>query len=537
MPTRRRQSLPPFFNLSLLDVVCNALGAIIFLMFLNYWQANHVSHRLQASLLDLATKEAALTQRENALQETRQQLSQLLDKLESAQKQLATTEQHLKQTELALSETEKARLEALQTAEELRLQLRSERQVRQHYQQVAQAWEKQARDLETLLRDAVAQLRQRVHEREHLAAQLHQTHLQIAQLSASLKMAEMDRQTLHQRLRSLQAQAAEFFHALQVRQTQIEDLQTRLSALERERLSALSTAGELQKQLTAVTTREKTLAEKLSQLLGTVEALSRQHEQLAQERDDLLKRLALQRTENQRLSEQLVLAQRQLGEAQQQGEKLRALLQQAQARFAGVDLSGRRAVFLVDTSGSMGKRDPYTDDPNKWPKVCETVRHVLLSMPHLEQLQLITFASSVSYPLGRPGQWWSFDRDYSPMQVLRALQALRPEGGTNLHLGFQEAFRFRDLGMDTIILFSDGLPTESPDLTPEEQRLENKEREQRLAPRLLKRIAEWNAPRGNPPRRVRIHAIGFYYDSPNLGNFLWALARQNDGSFVGMSEP
>ncbi len=37
--------------------------------------------------------------------------------------------------------------------------------------------------------------------------------------------------------------------------------------------------------------------------------------------------------------------------------------------------------------------------------------------------------------------------------------------------------------------------------------------------------------------RVRINAIGFYFDSPEVGAFLWALAREHDGSFVGMSKP
>ena len=46
----------------------------------------------------------------------------------------------------------------------------------------------------------------------------------------------------------------------------------------------------------------------------------------------------------------------------------------------------------------------------------------------------------------------------------------------------------------------------------------------------------WNAAQPGRPR-VRVHAIGFFYESPEVGAFLWALARDNDGSFVGMSKP
>jgi hypothetical protein len=38
-------------------------------------------------------------------------------------------------------------------------------------------------------------------------------------------------------------------------------------------------------------------------------------------------------------------------------------------------------------------------------------------------------------------------------------------------------------------------------------------------------------------QRVRINCLGFFYESPEVGAFLWALARENEGSFVGMSKP
>ena len=38
----------------------------------------------------------------------------------------------------------------------------------------------------------------------------------------------------------------------------------------------------------------------------------------------------------------------------------------------------------------------------------------------------------------------------------------------------------------------------------------------------------------SPARFVRINAIGFFFESPDVGAFLWALAREHQGSFVGM---
>jgi hypothetical protein len=46
----------------------------------------------------------------------------------------------------------------------------------------------------------------------------------------------------------------------------------------------------------------------------------------------------------------------------------------------------------------------------------------------------------------------------------------------------------------------------------------------------------WNRPIVGQAR-VRINTVGFFFESPDVGAFLWALARENDGSFVGMSKP
>ena len=34
-----------------------------------------------------------------------------------------------------------------------------------------------------------------------------------------------------------------------------------------------------------------------------------------------------------------------------------------------------------------------------------------------------------------------------------------------------------------------------------------------------------------------LRAIGYFFESPEVGAFLWAPARENGGSFVGMSRP
>ncbi len=92
--------------------------------------------------------------------------------------------------------------------------------------------------------------------------------------------------------------------------------------------------------------------------------------------------------------------------------------------------------------------------------------------------------------------------------------------------------------MDTIYLFSDGLPNIGAGLTPEQAKVLKETEQSAVLSQHLRRTLKtsWNRPQpGTTP--VRINAIGFFYESPDVGAFLWALARENDGGFVGMSRP
>jgi hypothetical protein len=210
---------------------------------------------------------------------------------------------------------------------------------------------------------------------------------------------------------------------------------------------------------------------------------------------------------------------------------------ESERRFAGLALTGRRVVFLVDISGSMRKRDPSTDDPKKWPLVCEALGRLMRSLPELKQYQVIVFSDEVSYPLGRKGYWLDYDPKTSARTTVERLKRVAPRGDTNMSAAFAEAFRYRPLEMDTIYLLSDGLPNLGDGLPSRSAALKDTEKSLHLS-RYVRQTLQtwWNRELSGRPR-VRINAIGFYFDSPEVGAFLWALARENDGGFVGMSQP
>jgi hypothetical protein len=210
----------------------------------------------------------------------------------------------------------------------------------------------------------------------------------------------------------------------------------------------------------------------------------------------------------------------------------------AENRFAGIAMTGRRVVFLVDMSGSMDYVDEKTVAPDKWKGVRESLVKIMKSLPELEKFQVVLFSDKASFLLGNDDRWLSYDPKTSSEQAAKALAAIKPTGNTNMYAAFDAAFRYRGEGLDTVYLLSDGLPNIGAGLTAEQARTFNEfQRTEALSVHVRKMLkTTWNRPDVNRTK-VRINAVGFFYESPDVGAFLWALARENDGSFVGMSKP
>ena len=210
----------------------------------------------------------------------------------------------------------------------------------------------------------------------------------------------------------------------------------------------------------------------------------------------------------------------------------------AENRFEGIELTGRRVLFLVDMSGSMELVDEKTPDPKKWTGVRDALVKIMRSLPDLQRFQVLLFSDRLQYLLGSDDAWIDYDPKKSADAAYQAINAIKPKGSTNMHAAMEAAFHFRSLGLDTIYLLSDGLPNDGPGLTPEQtSSLKETEREEVLARYLRSEMRRnWNREKSGQPK-VKINTVGFFYESPDVGAFLWALARENDGGFVGMSKP
>ena len=454
---RTRHRPPSIFSMSMLDVLCCSLGAVILLLLLNFGLT-----RQRASALTAA--QAQLKQADNTLTTRRAELDQALAKL---------------------AETEQA-LAALQTSSQ------------------------EASDTSTKRQEAMA----------------------VAQAALLGRIQSIERDLARTR-RLLEQAQADRAAAEKLLATGRDEAQATADALKRELAAANALLGTSEKDKAVMANQVPTLRRDLEAAQNRAAALEADLLRLKKQAEDAGLKLAAVEKDKHATEADAATLRKLLDDQQATSGRLRLELQQAAQRFAGVDLSGQRVVLLVDCSGSMAAVDAQTQAPNKWPTVCDAVAQVLKSLPRVEKFQVVLFSDDVTYALGQPGQWLDYDRAASAEAVRQALLKVPPKGNTNLYAAFDAAFRLKPQGLDTIFVFSDGLPNIGPGL-PANPPKDEAAQAALLGTHLLETIrTRWNA--ADP--KVRIHGIGFFYESPNLGAFLWSLSRANGGNFVGMSRP
>jgi predicted nucleic acid-binding Zn-ribbon protein len=467
---RTRHKVPSIFNISMVDVLCCALGCVILLWLLNLREAKQRSVEAGDSnkLLADSREELGLLQEEEKKERDRltkqaQRITGLEAELQTAMGRTTDLEQQLRLKE---SDLKAGTRRLVDLTEKLR---RTEEEVKTLGALA---------DLVPDMRSLMKELRDQVTAEEASNKKL-QTDL--ARNKQELVAAGRDMQNLQAAKRKLES-----------------DLDTRVKEL--------ADAKSYQDKLTKSEERFRLADEDLARRTKELASAERTIDRLQGERKSLT-------AEATRIRDA------------------------AENRFEGIALTGRRVIFLVDMSGSMDLVDENTPAPAKWSGVRDTVVRILKSLPDLEKFQVIVFSEKATPLFENEEGWINFDPKTSVQRVTKALAAIKPKGGTNMYLPLNSAFRHRATGLDTIYLLSDGLPNIGEGLTAEQDRTLNENQKGEILGRTIRKKlkTEWN--RAVNGKRVRINAVGFFYESPDVGAFLWALARENDGSFVGMSKP
>jgi hypothetical protein len=469
-----RHRIPSIFNLSMVDVLCCALGVVLLLWLLNTREARDRAEEAGQTAEQLALSEAQLTA-------TRQELAAASKDLELVRAQLSTL---------------------MRTTAVLTADLDRSRDLAAANQKRYETAEEQSRSTAMLLEEA---------KKQQEALRLSRTEVEKKLMATALKADD-----LVGRLGEMQTR----INQLKTTADLVPELRDELKSYREKFLTEQAMAQAL----------EKTLKQRLQELAGR----DRDLEDQKTARRLLEQSLAGRDKELARISQSVIVLE---GEKKTLLNDLNRARVAVENRFAGINLTGRRVLFMVDKSGSMGLLDAETQAADKWPAVRQTVVKIMRSLPELEKFQVITFAQEATYLLGQDSRWIDYDPRISPDRVLQGLADTEPRGGTNLHAAFDAAFRFRSQGLDTIYLISDGLPDRGITLPANSQNWSPVERADYLSKHLRRELkTDWNREVAGQPR-VRINCVGFFYESPDVGAFLWALARENDGSFVGMSKP
>jgi hypothetical protein len=501
---RVRHKIPSIFSLSMVDVLCCALGCVILLWLLGAKQGQ------DESIVRRTETDALRRQIASEREQGQRLLAAEREQRQRGQQQLASSLLRGNELDAKLMQVLSERDRAVALGARLSERIRDLEEVRDGLKSDLAGLRLRAGALETKLKDSLARVSRLEADVKSGADRLDAERRRSAGAEASLKALRADLDRARAR-HDLERRGAD-----ELRRT-IDARERDLAAANRGLLEAREARGKLEKALAA---KDRELEAARSY---------KERWEAAEERERFLARQLKDR------QAAMLEASKTLKSLKRRTATLKAA---SESRFAGIALTGKRVVFLVDMSGSMELLDESTKAPHKWVEVRNTVARLMRSLPGLEKFQVITFNNKIDFPLGGDEEWLAYRGEASVKQVLNVLEKVKPDGGTNMYTALEAAFRYRKAGLDTVYLLSDGLPNLGQGLTPTQKKnLSELERGVALGKYIRARLKrDWNR-RAEGKERVRIHTIGFFYESPDLGSFLWALARENDGSFVGMSKP
>lgn len=157
----------------------------------------------------------------------------------------------------------------------------------------------------------------------------------------------------------------------------------------------------------------------------------------------------------------------------QQGNKVHQFSGDGDRQYlTGLKLGGKRILIMLDASASMldetivniirlrNMDDASKRKAKKWQRGRDTAEWLIANLPQSARFQL-QFFNTQSRPAlpGNTQQWLSAGNTDEVSEVVTALRAALPEGGTSLYNAFKAA-RALEPKPDNIILITDGLPTQ-----------------------------------------------------------------------------
>jgi von Willebrand factor type A domain len=478
----QRHKIPTIFNIYMLDVICCALGCVVLL-----WQVAH--------------------------QEAEQQTADAKDAHAEAEKQ---TDAAIR-ARLQYEKAQQGLLSASNDVTQLQAEVTAWKQKHQGLTHELAAAQKDRENAKSALSLSTEQ-------RKKLEADLAKLLDEQTKTSADLAGANKSNADLLAKIAATDKKAKEQAIALTISEENARKLQKLLDSIA---VDSKDAQAKLKLADLELKMREQDLdraRKELAEMSASKEKLAKSLTGGAKDLTDAKGQVAALTIERDQLKDKLVNVNR----------KFDSLKAEAEQRFAGIPLTGESVVFLIDISGSMTMKDENTEDPDKWPFLCETLMQLMKSIPTMQRFQVILFSDKTRYLFGNRDSWLKYEGPATAKQTRDALRKVKVEGGTNMEEAFEEAFRLRKLKLDTIYLFSDGLPNIGSGVPADIRNPTEGQRNHFMGKFVRDKLkSDWNRPQEGMSD-VRINAVGFFFESPDVGAFLWAMAREHRGAFVGL---
>jgi hypothetical protein len=206
--------------------------------------------------------------------------------------------------------------------------------------------------------------------------------------------------------------------------------------------------------------------------------------------------------------------------------------------LTGVKLQGEFVVFLVRASGSMldetidaaamrlEDSDLKKRGAPKWRRVIHSLQWMIASLDSETRFQVLFFNEETTPILPTRGdEWFSLQDKETIAEIVTRMNSVVPRGGANFERAFT-AIRFLPRLPDSIVLFTDGLPTLSDSIPIEGDVGEEQ------------RIRFFEIARKQLPPRIPVSTILFplLAGDPAAPGMFWELANATRGALVSPSK-
>jgi len=201
--------------------------------------------------------------------------------------------------------------------------------------------------------------------------------------------------------------------------------------------------------------------------------------------------------------------------------------------LTGVKLRGDYVLFMVRTSGSMlddtiDAAAARLDDPDvkkreapKWQRTLHGLEWMIATLDPHTRFQIMFFNEETTPVLpSRTDEWYSTDDRQAIQEIVNRLHAVVPQGGANLERAFT-TIRYMKHLPDSIVLFTDGLPTRSDSL-PSDGDVDQQTR-----------VRYFEAAVRQLPQRIPVSTILMPMNGdPAAPGLYWELANASKGALV-----